>query len=106
MPVYEFRCDACSKKLSFLVRGGGPALVCPSCGSQDMRRLISACAYHRSGQLGGSVSSGPDYYQDPGNIGRWAEKRLEEAGVEVPPHLRNMIDRARDGDLPEPLKDS
>ncbi|MFH1485511.1 MAG: FmdB family zinc ribbon protein [Chloroflexota bacterium] len=109
MPVYEFRCNSCLKKSSFLVRGSRQAPVCSNCGGQDMKRVISACAYHRSessrqGELGDCLS-GSDSYQDPRNIGRWAEKRLGDAGMEVPPHLREMIDRARDGEMPAPIQD-
>jgi hypothetical protein len=48
---------------------------------------------------------GPDYYKDPRNIGRWAEKRFDEMGVEMPPQLHEEIQAAREGTLPESLQD-
>ncbi len=38
-------------------------------------------------------------------IGRWAEQRFEEMGVEMPQEAKQMIDAAREGDLPDPVKD-
>jgi hypothetical protein len=46
-----------------------------------------------------------DYYKDPRNIGRWAEKKFQEMGEEMPSQLQEKIQVAREGVLPEPLKD-
>ena len=76
-----------------------------------MSRMVSGFAYHKSEQTRleeagePQISPSPDYYKDPRNIGRWAEKRMKEMGMEVPSEVKEMIDRARDGDLPEPVKD-
>lgn len=44
MPIYEFRCKECGRMSEFRVSGysASQALVCSSCGSQDLERLISA----------------------------------------------------------------
>ena len=44
MPIYDFRCQVCGKVSEFLVANfsDSSALVCPSCGSQSLERLISA----------------------------------------------------------------
>jgi len=46
-----------------------------------------------------------DYYQRPENIGRWTEKKFNEMGQELPPQIKEQIQAAREGELPEPLKD-
>ena len=46
-----------------------------------------------------------DYYKDPRNIGRWVEKRFKEMGEEIPQQIQDKIQAAREGELPEPLKD-
>ena len=46
-----------------------------------------------------------DYYKDPRNIGRWTEKKFKEMGQEVPPRVQETIQSAREGVLPEPMKD-
>ncbi len=112
MPVYEFCCSACHRKASFFLRKIGEPLapVCPACGSHDLIRLLSGFAYHRSlsaihEESGSPDAAGPDYYRDPRNIGRWTEKRFKEMGMEVPSQIEEMIQSAREGELPEPVKD-
>ena len=46
-----------------------------------------------------------DAYKDTRQIGRWVEKRFEDYGMDVPDETRQMIDAARDGELPDAVKD-
>ena len=112
MPIYEFFCPTCRKKSSFLIRSGSPFQPkCSTCGSTDISRIISTFAYHKSfqtvyeenGEPGKSES--PDYYNDPRNIGRWAERRFQDMGMEMPTEIQQKIQAAREGELPEPVKD-
>jgi len=48
---------------------------------------------------------GDHYYRDPRNIGRWVEKRFRDMGQELPPQIQEEIQAAREGVMPEPLKD-
>jgi len=121
MPIYEFRCNGCQKKVSLFVKSiaGSLSPECPHCGSQDLARLISSFAYHKAYQSSleeagpPQAMGGPDYYKDPRNIGRWAEHRLKELGMDMRSEehwdtfseVREMIDAAREGEMPEPLKD-
>ena len=113
MPIYEYRCNTCNRRSSHFFRSISDATMpeCPTCGSKDMSRMISGFAYHKSEQTrleeagDPQMFSGPDYYKDPRNIGRWAEKRMKEMGMEMPSEIREMIGKAREGDLPEPVKD-
>ncbi len=113
MPVYEYRCDGCRRLTSVFMRtiSEPEGLACEHCGGARLQRAISRVAYHRtmsrvweeSGPP--SMSPGDDYYQDPRNIGRWTEQRLEQLGVEMPSDARQMIDAAREGEMPAPLDD-
>ena len=113
MPIYEFVCQACRARSSHFVRSMGQSLsqVCPACGSTDLIRVISSFAYHKSMKTiheesgEPSMHPSPDYYKDPRNIGRWAEKRFQELGMEMPGKVQEMIQAAREGELPEPVKD-
>lgn len=50
MPIYEYRCSACSHELEALQKVSAPALVdCPSCGRADLVKLISAAGFHLKG---------------------------------------------------------
>ena len=40
MPIYEYKCQACSHQFELLVRTG-TTLACPACGAEQLERLIS-----------------------------------------------------------------
>jgi len=112
MPIYEFRCNSCQQKTSLLVKSITKPLspVCPTCGSRELTRLISNFAYHKSlntihEESGSPDKAGPGYYEDPRNIGRWTEKKFKEMGMEMPSKVEEMIHAAREGEMPEPVKD-
>jgi len=112
MPIYEYRCASCQRTAAFFVRRIGDTLSpeCPNCGGRELSRVLSGFAYHKSvstihEESGGPDSAGPDYYKDPRNIGRWTEKKFREMGVEMPSQVGEMIQAAREGELPGPVKD-
>jgi len=113
MPIYEFLCQECHTKSSLLVKNISESFVarCPACGSNDLVRVMSRFAYHRSTKTvheeagAPQMFSSPDYYKDPRNIGRWTEKRFEEMGLEMPSEIQQEIQAAREGELPESLKE-
>lgn len=50
MPIYEYRCDACSHHLEKLQRMSEDKLVdCPECGQPALKRLVSAAAFRLKG---------------------------------------------------------
>ncbi|MCK4331643.1 MAG: hypothetical protein KAW81_03700 [Dehalococcoidia bacterium] len=113
MPIYEFFCPVCHKKSSFLVRSPSASFEpkCSACGNTDLARTISTFAHHKSiktvheesGEP--SMFPGPDYYKDPRNVGRWVEKKFQDMGMEMPGEIQQKIQAAREGELPEPLKE-
>ncbi len=112
MPIYEFLCNHCQERTSLFVRRLTESLStsCPACGSEDLTRLFSAFAYHKSletihEEAGEADRPGPGYYKDPRNIGRWAEKRFQEMGLEMPSQVQEMIQASREGELPQPVKE-
>jgi len=114
VPIYEYLCPKCHLKFSELVRGRSepPPPACPRCGNKETAKQVSTFAYHKSvkdiheesGEP--SMTSGPDFYKDPRNIGRWTEKKFEQMGMDVPPEVREEIDAARDGELPDDLTET
>ncbi len=113
MPIYEYRCAGCKRKTDVFVRTmTEPQNVqCSHCGGKEMSRAVSRFAVAKTAQQVWEGSEEPsmhnsdDYYKDPRNIGRWTEKRMAEMGVDMPEEAREMIDAARDGDMPAPLDD-
>jgi putative FmdB family regulatory protein len=113
MPIYEFICQNCHRGLSFLTRDISAPFVpkCSSCGNTNLARVVSGFAYHKSLNTVWEESGEPtmhpgdDYYRDPRNIGRWVEKKFQDMGQELPSRIQEEIKAAREGVLPEPLKD-
>ena len=44
MPILEYACTACGHHFEFLKRSSSPAAVCPSCGGENLERLLSGFA--------------------------------------------------------------
>ena len=110
MPIYEFRCRDCQKVTSVFVRSISSPIdaSCSSCGSGELVRLVSSFGISRTvkdvHEAFGDPGSG-DYYNDPRNIGRWTEKRFTDMGMDMPSGVRDMIDAAREGEMPDSVKD-
>src|SRR5215212_8215377 len=49
MPIYEYTCAGCRRKVSVFQRSVSATAAprCPECGSSDLARLISTFAFHR-----------------------------------------------------------
>lgn len=56
MPIYEYCCEQCEKKFETLIRGDEKA-ACPACGSDSVRRLLSACGFISKGSGGETLAS-------------------------------------------------
>ena len=111
MPIYELKCRECGKLNSVFTRTVSSPFdaACESCGSKQLEKTFSKFAYHKSeADIVRDYGSEPkrlEDYKDPRQIGRWAERKFDEYGVEMPEEARNMIDAAREGDFPDPVKD-
>ncbi len=111
MPIYEFKCQDCGRLTSVFVKSmsAQPKAACSHCGGRRLSRTLSRFAYHKSEQTileeYGDEPKRLEDYRDPRQIGRWTEKKFQEYGMDLPDQAREMIDAAREGELPEPLKD-
>jgi putative FmdB family regulatory protein len=114
MPIYEFRCADCKKVTNYFTRKIDTEVrpPCEHCGSANTSRMMSKFgrSYTRQDILEkyGDPSTGrggPEDYRDPRQIGTWVEKKFEEYGMDLPEEARTMIDAAREGEFPEPVKD-
>jgi putative FmdB family regulatory protein len=110
MPIYEYKCRACGRLTSAFVRSaeGAREPACQHCGGKTARAL-SRFAYHKAAgrvlEEHGAIPRGMEDYKDPRQIGRWVEKKFDDYGMELPGEAREMIDAAREGDLPDAVKD-
>jgi putative FmdB family regulatory protein len=110
MPIYEYKCKACARLTSAFVRNPANEQVpaCQHCGGRTTR-TFSKFAHHKGEQRvleeHGAEPRGLDDYKDPRQIGRWVERKFDEYGMDLPGEAREMIDAAREGELPDAVKD-
>jgi len=109
MPIYEYICADCGRLTSVFTKSMSAAVkaTCSHCGGPRLSRALSRFAYHRSEQRVleeyGAEPKRLDDYKDPRQIGRWVERKFDEYGMELPDQAREMIDAAREGELPSPV---
>jgi putative FmdB family regulatory protein len=111
MPIYEFRCADCGRVTNHFTRkiDTVSTVPCEHCASPRTSRMMSKFgrSYSRADIMDryGEPGNSPDDYRDPRQIGTWVEKRFEQYGMDLPDGAREMIDAAREGEFPDPVKD-
>jgi putative FmdB family regulatory protein len=63
MPLYEYECDSCGARFELIRKFSDPPVqVCPTCGAQGLRKLVSSPAF----QFKGSGWYATDYAKKSG----------------------------------------
>ena len=108
MPIYEYRCGGCNRRVSLLVRGfvDPPSKVCPECGSGELSRLISRVAILKSDEsrleeLSDASSWGGSDDKDPKVMADMMRQMEDSMGEEMGPEFGEIVDRMEAGDMPE-----
>ena len=115
MPIYEYRCTDCRRRVSIWWRtfsaaeAGDP--VCPRCGGTQLSRLVSRVAVLRSeesrlGDMADPSAFGDLDEDDPRSMGRWMRRMSEEAGEPMDGEFSEVIDRLESGESPESIERS
>jgi putative FmdB family regulatory protein len=89
MPIYEYSCLKCKRRMSFLVLS--PASfqpVCKFCKSRDLEQLFSRFSSPKSEErrlesLADPTSLGGLDENDPASVARWMKKMGKEMGEDV-----------------------
>ena len=104
MPIYEYRCTACRKKVTVLTLRVSEAVdpVCEHCGSRALTRLMSRFALVRSEEsrldgLGDPGSLGDLDENDPKSVARWMRKMGKELGEDAGEDFGEMVDELEAG---------
>ena len=105
MPIYEYRCNQCRKKVSILTLRVSAKVDerCEHCGSTSLSRLASRFATSRSEEsrldslADPSNLSGLDE-NDPRSMARWMRKMGNELGEDMGEDFGEMVDEIERGD--------
>jgi len=101
VPIYEYLCQDCRRRVSILVRSisnpGKP--ICPRCGGEHLERLMSRFARVRSEDdrldaLADPSSFGDLDENDPKSVARWAKKMGGELGEDLGEDFDQMMEEA------------
>ena len=103
MPIYEYQCADCRRRVSLLVmRISDPEPPrCPRCGGEHLTRLMSRFATLRSEEARLESLADPSQIgnldeSDPGSVARWMKKMGSELGEDVDEDWGEMVDQAVD----------
>ncbi|HEY7539736.1 MAG TPA: zinc ribbon domain-containing protein [Methylomirabilota bacterium] len=101
MPIYEYECHGCRRRVSLLVLRPSAAETpaCPRCGSQALSRLMSRFATVKSEDarldaLADSSSLGDLDENDPSSVARFMKKMGRELGDDLGDDFESAMDEA------------
>jgi putative FmdB family regulatory protein len=113
MPIYEYRCADCARKVSVFFRSFGAVTdpVCPRCGGTRLTRLMSRVAVHRGtgGDGGDDFGDGDGEFDfldgvdenDPRSVARAMRRLSDEVGEPIEPEMQEALTRMEAGEDPE-----
>lgn len=101
MPIYEYRCQDCRKKSSFLTLSVNAELEpkCKHCGSAKMEKLVSRVAIFRSEESRLENMADPSKLgdldeNDPKSVARWMKKMGKEMGEDMGEDFNQEVEQA------------
>jgi putative FmdB family regulatory protein len=112
MPIYEYRCADCKKRVSIFFRSFSVANnpVCPNCGGRQLLRLVSRVATVKSEEARLEAMSDPSSFgdvdeNDPKSVARFMRKMGDQMGGEdLGPEYTEMVDRLESGESPAEIE--
>jgi len=117
MPLYEFRCNDCGRKVTLFYKTYAEydqaTHTCPRCHSTRLTRLISRVAIRRSplARLMSDDSADDSVFDDldendPRTMGRLLREMSEEMGEDMGPEFEEVVQRLERGEDPEEIEAS
>jgi putative FmdB family regulatory protein len=97
MPIYEYRCNRCSRTFAFLYGVGRDSRdpACPACQGKDLSRLISRIARVRSEEAMLEALADPTKIgdvEDPRRLAQWAKQMGSALGEEAGEDFGDVVD--------------
>ena len=101
MPIYEYDCEGCSRRVSLLILAPStaPPPRCPRCGSASLTRVMSRFTRVRSEEdrlesVADPSSMGDLDENDPRSVARFMKKMGQEFGDDLGDDFDSSVDEA------------
>ncbi|MBI3928157.1 MAG: zinc ribbon domain-containing protein [Armatimonadetes bacterium] len=113
MPIYEYGCHDCRKRVSVFYRTVAAARSkdpeCPRCGGSRLTRLVSRVTRLRSDETRLESLADPSGMSalengDPRTIARWMKDMSREMGEDLGGEFHEVVDRLEAGEDPESIE--
>jgi len=105
MPIYEYRCTSCKRKVTVLTLRASETVDprCDHCGGRDLTRLMSRFAMVRSEESRLDDLADPSSLDgldenDPKSMARWMRKMGKELGEDTGEDFDQMVDELEAGE--------
>lgn len=104
MPIYEYWCGSCHKKVSLYQREFSSSPSCPHCGSSKLKRIFSTFSVHKTYKdvyeniLSDRELTQSMMHNDPRALAEW-NKRMS-GGEKVAPEYEEIVERMGRGEQP------
>ena len=107
MPIYEYRCADCKRRVSLYYQTFSAATAatpaCEHCGSTNLSRLVSRVFQLKSEDAQLEDMADPSSFgdldeNDPKSVARWARKMGQQMGEDLGDDWGEMVDRLEAGE--------
>ena len=104
MPIYEYWCNSCQRKISLYQQNLSSPSSCPNCGNSDLKRIFSTFAMHKTyHDVYEDILSDRELTQgmmrnDPRAMADW-NKRMS-GGEKVGPEYEEITEKMERGEWP------
>ena len=109
MPIYEYECNGCHRRVSLLILSPStaPPPTCPRCGSQALNRLLSRFVAVKSEESRLESLADPSKFgdldeNDPKSMARWMKKMGQEIGEDLGEAFDAAVDESMEMEGSEP----
>jgi len=110
MPIYEYRCQSCQRRVSIYLRDSSSSPKCPSCGGEELVRLFSSFAVRGGGykEIYEDILSDRRLAEgmmrnDPRALAEWNKRMSQGMDEDISPEYKEMLERMEQGEMPKEL---
>lgn len=115
MPIYEYACFDCRKRVSVFFRtmseASDEAAICPECEGDNLRRLVSRVRVLKSEDSRVDDLADPSLMaglenEDPRALASFMRRMSDEMGEPMDDEMNEVVDRLESGESPEAIEES